>query len=53
MIQLKHVILLGKKINVEITSDKRGLRYLKDFHDLKITQINSSRLLKNNLLDGF
>jgi len=43
----KHFI--DKKINVEIISDKRGLRYLKDCHDLKITQIISSTIFKKNI----
>jgi len=43
----KHFI--HNKINVEIISDKRGLRYLKDYHDLKITQINSSTIFKKNI----
>jgi len=43
----KHFI--KKKINVEIISDKRGLRYLKDCHDLKITQITSSTIFKKSI----
>jgi len=39
----------NKKANVEIISDKRGFRYLKDYHDLKITQIASSTILKRNI----
>ncbi len=38
-----------KGINVKITSDKRGLRYLKNFKDLKITLINSSSVSKKNI----
>ena len=32
---------LEQKINVEIVSDRRGLRYLENFRGLKITEINS------------
>jgi len=39
----------NKKVNVEIISDKRGFKYLKDYHDVKITQIVSSTILKRNL----
>ena len=38
----KHFI--EKKINVEIISDKRGLRYLQNYHDVKIIQITSSTI---------
>ena len=38
-----------KKISVEIISDKRGLKYLKDCHDLKIIEINSSTIFKKNI----
>ena len=34
----KHFV--QKKISVEIISDKRGLKYLKDCHDLKIVEIS-------------
>ena len=40
---------LDNKINVEIISDKRGLRYLKDCHDIKITQITSSTIFKKSI----
>ena len=30
----------NKKVNTGIISDRRGLRYLKDYNDVKITQIN-------------
>ena len=39
----------SKKFNVEITTDKRGLKYLKDYHNIKVTQIISSTILKKNL----
>jgi len=47
----KHFI--DKKINVELISDKRGLRYLKDYNDLKITQISSSSIFKKNIFKSF
>ena len=40
----------SKKINVEIISDKRGLRYLKDYQDVKIIEINSSSIFKKNII---
>ena len=43
----KHFI--DSKANVEIISDKRGLRYLKECHDIKITQITSSTIFKKNI----
>ena len=39
----------NKKVNTEIISDRRGLRYLKDYNDVKITQINSSTIYKKNI----
>ena len=39
----------SKKINVEIISDKRGLRYLKDYHDVKVVEITSSTIFKKNI----
>jgi len=43
----KHFI--DKKVSVELISDKRGLRYLKDCHDIKIIQITSSTIFKKNI----
>ena len=40
---------MDKKINVELISDKRGLKYLKSYNDLKITQITSSTIFKKNI----
>ena len=40
---------LENKINVELISDKRGIKYLKDYHDLKITQISSATIFKKNI----
>ncbi len=40
---------LDKKIDVIITSDERGMRYLKDFPDLKVIKINSSTISNKNL----
>ncbi len=39
----------NKKANVEIISDKRGLRYLKNYHDVKIIEIISSTIFKKNI----
>ena len=39
----------SKKINVEIISDKLGLRYLQNYHDVKIIEINSSTIFKKNI----
>ena len=39
----------SKKINVQIISDKRGLKYLKEYNDLKIIEINSSTIFKKNI----
>ena len=43
----KHFI--DNKVNVEIISDKRGLRYLKDYHDVKVFEITSSTIFKKNI----
>ena len=40
---------LADKVNVELISDKRGMKYLKNYRDLKITQITSTTILKNNI----
>ncbi len=45
--------LKDNNIKVEIISDRRGLRYLKNFQDLKITVINSSTFFKKNLFFKF
>ena len=45
--------LLDNKINVEIISDKRGLRYLQDYHDIKIIQIASSTIFNKNIFQLF
>ena len=42
----KHFI--NKKINVELISDKRGLKYLNSYNDIKITEISTSPILKEN-----
>ena len=44
----KHFI--EKKYNVKLVSDKRGMRYLKDYQELNITQITSSTISKKNIL---
>tara|TARA_X000001036_G_scaffold318320_1_gene296739 strand:- start:2238 stop:3338 length:1101 start_codon:yes stop_codon:yes gene_type:complete len=43
----KHFI--DKKIDVKIISDKRGLKYLRDYHDVKIIEITSSTIFKKNI----
>ena len=40
---------LDNKINVEIISDKRGLRYLQDYNDIKVIEITSSTIFKKNI----
>jgi len=40
---------LDNKINVQIISDKRGLRYLQDCHDIKVTEIISATIFKKNI----
>ena len=47
----KHFI--GKKINIEIITDARGLRFLKKNDDLKITEIPSATIFKKNILQFF
>jgi UDP-N-acetylglucosamine--N-acetylmuramyl-(pentapeptide) pyrophosphoryl-undecaprenol N-acetylglucosamine transferase len=42
-----------KKVNVNLISDKRGMRYLKDYHELNVTQITSSPISKKNILNFF
>ena len=39
----------NNKVDVEIISDKRGSKYLKDYQDIKINQITSSTIVKKNL----
>ena len=40
---------LDKNIDVTITSDDRGMRYLKDFSNLRIIKISSSKIDNKNL----
>ena len=44
---------LNKNIHVELTTDKRGSKYLKNNTDIKITQIITSPLLKDNIFKIF
>jgi UDP-N-acetylglucosamine--N-acetylmuramyl-(pentapeptide) pyrophosphoryl-undecaprenol N-acetylglucosamine transferase len=37
------------KINVELISDKRGLKYLKSYNDIKVVEISSSTIFKKNI----
>ena len=37
-------------INVELTCDKRGLKYLKNYNDIKVNLILSATIFQNNLL---
>ncbi len=41
--------LIEKKISVRLTTDKRGMRYLKDYPNLDITQITSTSVSKKNV----
>ena len=41
---------LENKINVEIISDKRGLKYLQGYNDIKVIKINSSTIFKKNII---
>ena len=41
---------LDKDIDVIVTSDARGIKYLKDFPQLKVIKINSSTINGKNLL---
>ena len=43
----KHFI--DKKMHVQIISDKRGLRYLQDYNDLRIIEIISTTIFKKNI----
>ena len=40
--------LVGKNFNVQLTTDKRGAKYLKENQDLKFTELNSSPLNKGS-----
>ena len=42
-----------KKINVEIVSDERGIRYLKRANNIKISKINTSSFYNKNFLQKF
>ena len=42
----KHFI--DKNFSVELISDKRGLKYIKNYNKIKITQIPSSTIFKKN-----
>ena len=42
---------LENKINVEIISDNRGLKYLQDYNDIKVIKIN--KINKNNCIKFF
>ena len=44
----KHFI--DNKVNVEIISDKRGLRYLNDYHDVKVFEIPKKNGLPRTFL---
>ena len=42
--------LIQKKINVEIATDKRGLRFLKDYPEIRLRKIYSATIFKKNLI---
>ena len=41
--------LKNKNYQIKITTDKRGLEYLKDYKDLDLIKISSSPLIKKNI----
>ena len=41
---------IKKDFKVELTTDKRGLTFLKQDDDLRLTKINTSPLIKKNVL---
>jgi len=45
--------LIEKKNEVEIISDERGIKYLKNFSDIKITKIISTTLFRKNIFKFF
>ncbi len=45
----KHFV--NKKINVELISDMRGLKYLQDYDDIKVTKIDSSTIFNKNIIN--
>ena len=45
--------LINKNFKVKITSDKRGLRYLKNYQNLDLIEISSSPIVKKNLIKLF
>jgi UDP-N-acetylglucosamine--N-acetylmuramyl-(pentapeptide) pyrophosphoryl-undecaprenol N-acetylglucosamine transferase len=45
--------LIEKKNEVEIISDERGIKYLKNFRDIKITKIISTTLFRKNIFKFF
>ena len=44
---------LNREYEVEITTDKRGSKYLKDFNDIRINIINSNPIFGKNILGIF
>ena len=42
--------LINKNFSVKLTTDKRGLKYLKDYKNLNLKKIPSSPLIKSNVL---
>ncbi len=47
----KHFI--NNQIDVKIISDKRGLRYLKNYNDIKVVEINSATIFNKNVFYSF
>ena len=41
--------LIDKKVNVQLITDKRGMRYLKEYSDISICQIASATISKKNI----
>ncbi len=42
-----------RKINVEVISDKRGIKYIKEIKDIKLSQIFTSPIIKKNIFTFF
>ncbi len=45
--------LTNKNYNVKLTTDKRGLKFLKDYKNLKLVMISASPLIKKNIFKFF
>ena len=43
--------LIQKDYSVQLTTDKRGFKYIKDYKDLSFIKLSSSPLIKKNILE--